>query len=116
MAVWTPSFPATFNAPNWNYTNAPAVLSLPGVIRYRQKTQDSHGRVLELTSEQNDCFLKHYPIGNMIPVRGDGLSLDEIEERMQNYCVTMKVSAVTGTLDAVEEMVAVGIVEEIRPN
>ena len=108
--------PSNWNIPpnwNWNYTNAPSALSSPGELRYRQTTQDSSGRALELRPEQQACFAKHYPVGNMIPFSKTGATFQEIEEKVNDYCIIMKLNVPHGLIEILDEMVQVGIVERI---
>lgn len=102
----------------WHYHNASAATSSDDIdeIRYRSTTQDKYGHPKELRCEQKELFIKHYPIGNMIPFHSRGATLKEIMESTRNYCVIHRINISDVEVKivlAVGEMIAENMVERV---
>lgn len=67
-----------------------------------------------LNPEQASVWQAHYPLGNLLPADGKGMTVDELRWRAEWYCKQTGLKYVGGVEDAIAELAMAGLVKAAK--
>jgi len=64
-----------------------------------------------LRPEQRELWEKHYPVGQLLPIVGAGVTVAELVERVHWYCNLTRIKLVGGVEEVLVELQGAGLVK-----